>query len=96
VRFLQLLRAAGLAQPVRQYEVRVGDERYFLDFAFPERRLCVELDGEEAHTGAAFQRDRSRQNALVLLGWTVLRFTWADVTERPGQIVALLTQALAA
>ena len=96
VRFLQLVRAAGMAEPVRQYEVRVGGERYFLDFAYPERRLCIELDGREAHEGEAFQRDRTRQNALVLMGWTVLRFTWADVTERAGDAMALVARALVA
>ena len=28
------------------------------------------------------------QNGLVLRGWTVLRFTWADVVERPDYVVA--------
>jgi len=96
VRLIQLLRAAGLPAPVRQHEVRVGGERYFLDIAYPDRRLCIEVDGREAHEGAAFQRDRSRQNALVLAGWTVLRFTWADVVERPDEVVAVIGRAMAA
>lgn len=96
VRLLQLLRAAGMPDPVRQYEVRVGAERYFLDVAYPDRRLCIEVDGREAHEGAAFQRDRTRQNALALAGWTVLRFTWADVTERADEVIAVLARALAA
>ena len=29
------------------------------------------------------QRDYDRQNALIHDGWTVLRFTWDDVTRRP-------------
>ncbi|GEM_PF-877438 len=35
----------------------------------------------------AFQRDRSRQNVLSQ-SWTVLRYTWADLTERPEHVVA--------
>ena len=31
-----------------------------------------------------FQRDRQRQNRLIAAGWTVLRFTWRDLIERPG------------
>jgi very-short-patch-repair endonuclease len=42
-----------------------------------------------------FRRDRSRQNALVTAGWTILRFTWADLTERPGYVVSAI-QRLAA
>jgi very-short-patch-repair endonuclease len=96
VRLIQLLRAAGMPDPVRQYELRVRGERYFLDFPYPDRRLCIEVDGREAHGVEAFQRDRTRQNALVLAGWTVLRFTWADVTERPDHVLALVAQALVA
>ncbi len=96
VLLIRLLRAAGLPDPVRQHEACVGAARYCIDLAYPDRRLGIELDGREWHEGDAFQRDRSRQSALVLAGWTVLRFTWADVTERPDQVVALITRALRA
>jgi len=91
-----ILRDAGLPEPTRQYEVRNGDGVVArIDFAYPDRRLAIELDGFECHTNR-FQRDRSRQNGLVLRGWTVLRFTWADVVERPDYVVATLATALAA
>ena len=95
-RFVQLVRDAGLPQPERQYEVRDGLRRVGrIDFAYPERRLAIELDGYGPHADR-FQSDRTRQNRLVLLGWTVLRFTSADVVERPDQVAAALTTALAA
>ena len=97
VKLIQLLRRAGLTGFVRQHEVVVGRCRYFLDVAVPERRLAIEIDGVESHSGPArFQADRTRQNALVLAGWTVLRFTWADVMERPEQVIAAIAMALAA
>ena len=93
VRFVQLLRAAGVDEPVRQYEVVVDGARYFLDFAYPAWRVAIELDGRAFH---GFEEDRRRQNALVLAGWTVLRFTWVDVTEREAATVAAVTQGLRA
>lgn len=42
-----------------------------------------------------FQRDRSRQNTLVGLGWTVLRFTWADLVERPRYVIATIRRHVA-
>jgi hypothetical protein len=66
-----------------------------VDVLFEAARLVVEIDGERAHSGrAAFRRDRTRQNRLVTAGWTVLRFTWWDVTERPAHVVAQLRAAL--
>ena len=87
-----------LAAPVRQHEVRVGDKLLArADFAYPRERLLIELDGWSAHgTRPAFHADRHRQNALVLAGWTILRFTWADIAESPAAVIAAVHGALAA
>ncbi len=71
------------------------DPRCWTDLAFPGCRLAVEVDGWAWHIDPdRFQRDPARQNALVLAGWTVLRFTWSDVTERPDRVVAQIRRAL--
>ena len=62
-----------------------------VDAAYPELKLAIEVDGFEHHsTPEAFQRDRTRQNGLVALGWTVLRFTWHDVVQRPAHVAQLI------
>ncbi len=67
-----------------------------VDVLFVRARLVVEIDGERAHSGReAFRRDRRRQNRLVGAGWTVLRFTWWDLVERPDDVVAQVRAALA-
>ncbi|BCJ72120.1 hypothetical protein CS0771_16640 [Catellatospora sp. IY07-71] len=57
-----------------------------VDFGFVEIRLAIEIDGQAWHSAAdRFQHDRTRQNRLVRAGWTVLRFTWQDLTRNmPG------------
>ncbi|CAN5571171.1 type IV toxin-antitoxin system AbiEi family antitoxin domain-containing protein [soil metagenome] len=91
----RLLLAAGLPFPALEHEVRRPDGwRARLDLAYPERRLAIELDGRLAHGATRFQADRLRQNQLVLLGWTVLRFTWQDLTERPDRLIAVVRTAL--
>lgn len=67
-----------------------------VDVYFPAVRLVVELDGRRAHGAAAFQADRTRQNALVAARCTVLRYTWDDVVRRPDMVVAQIRSALAA
>jgi very-short-patch-repair endonuclease len=94
---LRLLRAAALPPPVRQHEVRVGDQRYFLDLAWPDRRLAIELDGYESHRGRrAFSDDRARQNALVLAGWSLLRYSGDQARHDPQRLVAHVVTAMAA
>jgi very-short-patch-repair endonuclease len=93
---VQLLRAAGITL-TRQYRVVVAG-RFIgrVDLAEPSRKLAIEVDGRKGHGPEQFQRDRTRQNDLVLLGWTVLRFTWDDVTKRPDYVVTSVLAALGA
>jgi hypothetical protein len=95
-RMLRLLRASGVPLPIPQFDVRRGPVFVArVDFAYPELRLAIEVDGYERHAShAAFAHDRARQNALVELGWTVLRFTWDDVVHRPEHVVATILRLL--
>jgi very-short-patch-repair endonuclease len=79
-----------------QYEVwSAGRFVARVDAALPDLKLAIEVDGFEHHsTPAAFQHDRTRQNALVSLGWTVLRFTWNDVVHRPAHVAKLINEAI--
>ncbi|MFD1505223.1 DUF559 domain-containing protein [Georgenia yuyongxinii] len=62
-----------------------------VDVLFHEEKLVLELDGERFHDPAV---DRARDLALGNLGYTVLRFTWSDVTERPLFVVRAVVDAL--
>jgi very-short-patch-repair endonuclease len=68
---------------------------YEVDAAFPTHRVAVEIDGWAWHQDRkAFQNDRQRQNSIVLAGWSLLRFTWHDLTQRPDRVVAEIRAAL--
>jgi Uncharacterized protein conserved in bacteria len=67
-----------------------------VDVAFPAIKLAVELDGRAWHVDRdRFQHDRTRQNRLVAAGWTVLRFTWEDITYRIDAVLADICAAVA-
>jgi hypothetical protein len=87
-RFLQLVSQAGLRHPVAQYEVHDGDELVArVDFAYPELKLAIELDGEERHAGRSPRKsDARRERRLVRLGYRVLRFHWDDIRRTPGDV----------
>jgi hypothetical protein len=95
-RFLDLVARHGLVAPAIQHEVwHAGRFIARVDAAYPDRKLAVEVDGYSAHSSPdAFQRDRARQNRLVALGWTVLRFTWADVVQRPAMVARTILEAI--
>jgi very-short-patch-repair endonuclease len=91
-RFLQLVRSAGLPEPVAQFQVRSGGLTIArLDFAYPRDQIGIELDGATYHSGRdARKRDRRRDNRLGILGWRMLRFDWDDVTRTPDDVVAMM------
>ena len=67
------------------------------DILFIKQRVIIEIDGFRAHsTRRTFIKDRRRQNELVNAGYTVLRFTWDDLTHAPDDVIRHVRQALAA
>lgn len=83
LRFVRALVDAGLPEPVQQHEVRPADRVARLDLAYPSMKIAIEVDGFGPHSvRSRFDRDRARQNDLVLDGWLPLRWTSATSNER--------------
>jgi very-short-patch-repair endonuclease len=81
---------------VPQYDVHRPDGRWIarVDLALPELRIAIEYDGREVHDRPdVFVRDRRRQNDLVAAGWTVLRFSAADLRS-PDLIVNAVSRVV--
>lgn len=90
---VQLLRDAGITGWVANYRLA----GYKVDVAFPDMKVAIEADGWAFHSGPdEFEGDRVRQNQIVLLGWTVLRFTWLDLITTPDRVVAEIRRAISA
>lgn len=87
---------AGIPAPELQYEIRDGLGAFIAraDLAWPDRKVLVEFDGDVHRERDVFVRDLRRQNRLVAAGWTVLRFTSADVLGRPDEVLAEIRRAL--
>ena len=86
----------GLPMPDYQHEITLDSCRRRLDFAYPELRIAIEVDGYEFHSRyERFEDDRVRANALELAGWLVLRFTWHELVHRPDRVAATIRQAIA-
>jgi very-short-patch-repair endonuclease len=53
------------------------------------------VDGWAWHVDVdRFRTDRRKGNAPTRAGWTLLRFTWHDLTSRPAEVVAEIRYAL--
>jgi len=68
----------------RQLFVREERKRYCLDFGIfcKEGKINVECDGDTYHTSKeAIKKDRRRNNTLTSSGWTVLRYSGAEINR---------------
>lgn len=66
-------------EPVREWRV-CSDRRWRVDFAWPTKRLAVEIEGSTwsngRHTrGAGYAKDIEKYNRLARMGFVVLRYT---------------------
>ena len=72
-----------------------------LDFAIltESSRIAIELDGYTYHAEGAIPREKfddhlSRQNELVLDGWTVIRYSWDQINANPSECRDQLRRSL--
>jgi very-short-patch-repair endonuclease len=81
---LHVLQHPGMPAFVQQRPVVVNGQTYFLDAAYEEVMLAVELDGAAWH-GSRTQRERDiRRDALVAtIGWRTLRYGYARLNGEP-------------
>lgn len=87
-KLLTILRRAPQPRVVSQQEVLVEDERFFLDFAFPEVKLGIEAHSLKWHLGEAkWKRNLQRDRKLKVIGWTLLYYSWDDIDLRPDQVL---------
>ena len=92
-----LVVAAGLPRPEVQWVVQDVATRtaFWLDLAWPERRIGIEYEGEPHTQPGRVLRDIARHTRLVDLGWQVYRYTKREVYGDPARIVAELVRARA-
>jgi very-short-patch-repair endonuclease len=85
-----LLLKARLPRPEVQTDLHDAAGRFVAraDLYYPSARLVIEYDGAN-HRKRLVEDDR-RQNLVLSAGFRLLRFTAADLAERPDAIVALV------
>ena len=91
----RLLRSTRITGWETNLPVHIDGQVYYLDIAFKQQKLAIEIDGRLHQTDEElFESDRWRQNALVADGWRVLRFTWAMLRDHPEVFVSAIIEAL--
>ncbi|QVY63427.1 DNA-binding response regulator [Cytobacillus gottheilii] len=84
-----------------EYEIDdFKDGKRYLDFAYirPGIRICFEIDGYGPHlkniSRWQFADNLDRQNQLVIDGWTVIRFSYDQIKEKPRRCQQIVQQMI--
>lgn len=91
-RFLDAVLHAGLPRPATNF----AEAGFELDVYWPEQRFAVELDSYATHGGhGAFERDRLRQEDLLLAGIGMTRVTDVRFDREPDAVLERVARLLA-
>jgi very-short-patch-repair endonuclease len=93
----QILIHAGLKPVLHLLVTTQHGHTFELDWAYPEARLGLEMDGYGVHlrSSVAFDDDRFRRNELEIAGWKILNFTVRQC-HHPARVVGQVRRALIA
>lgn len=91
---MALLRPHGIPEPLCEYRFDAV-RKWRFDFAWPDNKLAVEIDGglfvNGGHNrGAYLLQQMAKQNAAMLQGWTVLRYSPNQFVEAERDIAFVL------
>ena len=67
---------------------------YFIDFAFFNEKLAIEIDGSQHLNENQKESDNKKDKLLINNGWTVLRFTAKDVMSNIQFVINTLEKCL--
>lgn len=77
-----------------EYKTEFSFHKFFLDFAWPEKKLCIEIDGNLHRLEAQKIRDREKDSLLHIEGWKLLRFKWSYIIKNKNAILQIVKEFL--
>ena len=95
---LAITRPLGIPDPDTNQFIVLDDggPAIRVDFVWRDQRVIVEADSKKWHnTRQRFEQDRVRDQRLTAAGWTIIRTTWRQMTQRPHELRPLLLKLLA-
>ena len=63
----------------KNYEYNLPFYTWKLDFAWPHKKLCIEIDGSQHENEKQANSDLRKDEKLQKEGWKVLRIRWLDI-----------------
>lgn len=74
----------------KKYEYNKYFNGFWLDFAWKEKKKCIEIDGKQHYENAQqIERDKRKNKLLEENGWGLLRINWDDMYNDPKKHIQI-------
>ena len=91
------IRRRGLPEPAKELHLVVEGVNRYIDYAYPEFRLAIEVDSRNYHTRLLdFDNDRTRNSGISALGWHLLSITRRNMAQDIDRIERFIRRLNAA
>lgn len=86
--FMKVLKNEFGFEKDKDYITELSFHRFSLDFAFPNEKICIEIDGEQ-HERFQEQKNRDIEKDKLLKeeGWKELRKPWKEIFNNPKAFI---------
>lgn len=74
----------------KEYKKEFPFGKFSLDFAWPHKNKCIEIDGEQHEKPEYKARDNRKNKLLKDKGWEFLRVKWKVFYKKPKLVIKIL------
>jgi very-short-patch-repair endonuclease len=67
---------------------------YFIDFAFPNEKVAIEIDGSQHLLSNRKENDEKKDTLLMKQGWCVIRVTEKEVKENIDNVMVMINNII--
>lgn len=86
--FMKVLKNEFGLEKDKDYKMEFPFHKFSLDFAWPNEKICIEIDGEQ-HERFQEQKNRDVEKDKLLKeeGWVELRKSWKEIFNSPKEFI---------
>ena len=86
--FMRVLKNEFGLEKDKDYKMEFPFHKFSLDFAWPDKKFCIEIDGEQ-HERFQEQKNRDIEKDFLLKeeGWLEIRKSWKDIFNNPKSFI---------
>lgn len=86
--FIKVLKNEFGFEKDKDYKTEYFFHKQFLDFAWPERKLCIEVDGQQHERFPERKlNDAKKDKNLKAENWKLLRIKWSDIYNNTQECI---------